>query len=418
MDLPDQDTASSWEGATVVDRAGEQLGRCTGVFADVDTDAIEWITVAVEEHRRLFIPALDASESGGTLRVSFARADVLAAPRVGDEQELSKADEVRLYEHYGVAHTSAASGSVLPIGVTTPSAADEPAPAPEEASAPPATEAFAEVRTPSAPAVETLPSAATQLDEAPVPAPTPAFGTPPLLDPVAELDDPVPVVHVPPPPAATPLRTTGDLGENPSAPARPTLRPAPKPPLGATSSSASPAAPLAVVAGLVAATGIALRVWELRARRRRRPSARVARASKQASSGSASAVRAAAKQLTEVNAAAAKTTRQFAEAASTATSTATRSGFEVTSNVAAIPSAVARRGRRARRSLAGGLWDIATVGTAGTGYVLGAKAGRGRYEQINQQAHDVASSPQVKALTEVVTGQPSPTPGATRGHSG
>ena len=428
MDLPDQGTASNWEGAAVVDRAGERLGRCTGVFADVDTDATEWITVTVDEHRRLFIPALGATESGGTLRVSFARGDVLTAPRVGDEQELSKADEVRLYGHYGVAHTPAASGSVLPTKAsaqspsnpTSDQVTEAPDPASEQASerapAPPPTDALSVSGRPtSTPTGDTPLSwpapATTQPDEAPVLARTVEFDAPAPLDPVADVNDLVPDITAPetllaPPAPANqaPLHLAVEPGQDSSAPARPTLRSTPR----AGTAPASPAVPLAVVAGIVAMAGIALRAWELRARRRRRPSARAARAGKQATSSSVSAVRAAAKQLTEVNAAAATTTRQLADAASTATGSAAGSGSAVTSSVAAIPLAVARRGRRARRSVASGLRDVAAVGTAGTGYVAGAKAGRGWYEQINQQAHEVASSPQVKTLTDAVLG-PAPT---------
>lgn len=420
MDLPDQDAAINWEGAVVVDRAGDPLGRCTGVFADVDTDAVEWITVAVDEHRRLFIPALDATESGGTLRVSFARGDVLAAPRVGDEQELSKADEVRLYEHYGVAHTSAASGSVLPIGVSTPSsgpaAADQHPGEPERAPEPPVPHALTAVRPTATSVYETPPSTPAHLDEVPVPTRSSALTAPAPVDPLAELDDPLPAVHAPEPvpPSPAPAPTIVEPGQGSAPPARPTLRSAPAPMPSTGWTSASPAAPLAVVEGIVAAAGIALQVWELRARRRRRPSARAARASRQAKAGSASAVRTAAKQLTGVNAAAARTTRQLAGAASTATGSAARSGSAVTSSVAAIPPAVVRRGRRTRRSVAGGLWDVAAVGTAGTGYVLGAKAGRGRYEQIHQQAQEVAQSRPVKAVTEAVLGQPSTSGAAGR----
>ena len=345
MDLPDQDVAIDWEGAAVVDRAGVQLGRCTGVFADVDTDAVEWITVAVEEHGRLFIPALGATESGGTVRVGFASGDVLAAPHVGDVQELSKADEVRLYEHYGVAHTSAASGSVLPIGVATPSSgtssADQLPPAPEVALTP-AVEPPAEVKTPTTAAVETPLDLPVQLDEVPAPAPTAALPTPPPMDPVAEMNDPVPVIHLPEPAPTTeaPVRPSFEAGQ---APAPPILSSAPKPPPSVGSTSASTATPLAVVAGVVAVAGIVLQVWELRARRRRRPAARAGRAGKQARATSTSAVRTAARQLTDVNVAAARTTRQLADAASTAAESAAHSGSAVTSSVAAIPPAIARR---------------------------------------------------------------------------
>ena len=37
MELPDRSQARSWEGKDVVDRDGQRLGRCVGVFADTAT---------------------------------------------------------------------------------------------------------------------------------------------------------------------------------------------------------------------------------------------------------------------------------------------------------------------------------------------------------------------------------------------
>jgi hypothetical protein len=47
MDLPDRAEAKSWQGRDVVDRDGEPLGRCHGVFADTDTGLPEWVLVDV-----------------------------------------------------------------------------------------------------------------------------------------------------------------------------------------------------------------------------------------------------------------------------------------------------------------------------------------------------------------------------------
>ncbi len=64
------------------------------VFADADSGATEWLEVAVEGHRRCLLPALNALEVAGQVRVAFLRAAVLSAPYVGDD--------IVLYRHYGV----------------------------------------------------------------------------------------------------------------------------------------------------------------------------------------------------------------------------------------------------------------------------------------------------------------------------
>ena len=109
MQLPDRDEAKTWKGLTVVDGDGERLGMCEGVFADTDTGAPEWIDVDVQDAGRTFVPALDAVEVQGQLRVRFARSMIATAPHVGDREQLSKDDDVALYDHYGVDYSTSDS---------------------------------------------------------------------------------------------------------------------------------------------------------------------------------------------------------------------------------------------------------------------------------------------------------------------
>lgn len=114
MELPDRDEAKSWKGLTVVDRDGQHLGTCGGVFADTDTGVPEWLDVDVQGHGRSFVPALDVVELEGQVRVRFARDLVVSTPPVGDSEQLSKHDEMRLYDHYGVEYDASESDSLLP----------------------------------------------------------------------------------------------------------------------------------------------------------------------------------------------------------------------------------------------------------------------------------------------------------------
>ena len=101
MDLPDRAEAKSWQGRDVVDRDGEALGRCHGVFADTDTGLPEWVLVDVGG-RQAFVPAGDAQQEGDRVQVQFTRAQVMSAPDVGDVTQLAEDDEKQLYTHYGV----------------------------------------------------------------------------------------------------------------------------------------------------------------------------------------------------------------------------------------------------------------------------------------------------------------------------
>jgi len=120
--LPERDVAKGWQGRLVLDQDGERLGECTGIFADAASGATEWLEVAVEGHRRCLLPALNALEVGGQVRVAFGRAAVLAAPHVGDDTELSKRDDIVLYRHYGVHYSAAAQVAkpAQPVPVPVP----------------------------------------------------------------------------------------------------------------------------------------------------------------------------------------------------------------------------------------------------------------------------------------------------------
>jgi hypothetical protein len=448
MQLPERTEARNWEGATVVDRDGDHLGQCVGVFADTDTGATEWLHVDVQGHRRCFVPALGATGEGDTVRVTFARAEVLAAPQVGDDLELSKGDEVVLYRHYDVKHTSTTTGSVLPTEADGDGDLTQDAPA-----------QAAPTQAMRAAGVAAQPDIAPLGDPLLAPPPAPPLISPPVgsvpADLVVEEDPADPVAEPTPPVAAAPPVTVP-----PVAPRSTTSSDS------SSSSSGSPFGPLAAVGAVIAAVAVVLRIRDARARKRRRPAARAARVGEQVRHGSASAVREAGKQLAIAEVVAARTSREVAAKAATVPPVVAARSKDVRKSaagrskqakksaagrteqvrksaagvgpmmdkrtrksrkkarktassvpavvaartetaretVAAVPATVAKKGRRAKRSVTGTLWDLATIGAGGTGYVLGARAGRERYEQINQQAASIAASPQVETvLSKVVT---------------
>ncbi|MGY1703723.1 hypothetical protein ACI79C_04050 [Geodermatophilus sp. SYSU D00697] len=113
MTLPDRDAARDWVGATVVDRDGEEIGVCAALLADEATGLPEWL-YAERDEVTVVVPLLDATGSGDRVQVSVPRADVDAAPRFGPSRELSQEQEAELYRHYGIEYSRAGSESVLP----------------------------------------------------------------------------------------------------------------------------------------------------------------------------------------------------------------------------------------------------------------------------------------------------------------
>jgi hypothetical protein len=113
MGLPDPGSARTWGGKLLVDRDGAEIGTCTEIFLDDATGMPEWATADVAGGPA-FVPLIDAVESGPQVRVAVRRVDVADAPSVGDVRHLSEDEEERLYRHYGIEYSQAASDSGLP----------------------------------------------------------------------------------------------------------------------------------------------------------------------------------------------------------------------------------------------------------------------------------------------------------------
>jgi hypothetical protein len=103
MALPDVDTALGWRGRTVVDPAGEELGKVGALYLDADSQRPAWAGVkrGLLRGRETIVPLDGAEEVGDTLRVAYPRSTVEAAPDVDPEVELTEDEERLLHEHYG-----------------------------------------------------------------------------------------------------------------------------------------------------------------------------------------------------------------------------------------------------------------------------------------------------------------------------
>ena len=95
------------EKATVVGRAGEDIGRVRRVYADRTSGAPEWATVRVagpEGEVERFVPLAEAELDVDRVVVPYSREQVLSAPPFDpDAGALHGRDESDLYLHYGIA---------------------------------------------------------------------------------------------------------------------------------------------------------------------------------------------------------------------------------------------------------------------------------------------------------------------------
>lgn len=473
MTLPDRAHAKSWEGSDVVDRDGERLGICVGVFADTETGVTEWLLVDVQGHRRSFVPALEATDAAGGVRVPFSREQVTGAPQVGNDEELARGEEKELYSHYGVPYTPDASESLLPQDASVGSAGDPQGGVPstrlrrvpqQTQSTSGSSGAGAAVGVPVA-AVGGLVaavwlglrarehrarrqrSAAARAQRAreraaksSAKAAESASRQWALLAPVA-------------------AKTTRQLSEASGEAAKRTTRSASR--AASSASEAASSGTRTLAGGLAAASAAAAKAGHeasesvgalsakaqetsrkktaaaasSAAKARKKAAKSTAKAHKNAAKSAAKARKTAAESTAKAHRTAAKSTAKAHKRTTRSTprraglfgrrshgvidgvtSTVERSGRKVAhggsataSSVAAVPHAVerrgkklAKRGRKARKSFARNVWELVLASAAAGGYVLGARAGRERYEEITDVASAVASRPEVQSTTEVV----------------
>jgi len=395
MALPERNVAMGWVGKTVIDRDGAEIGACTGVFADDATDLPEWVWVELGGVS-VFVPLLDAIESGGMVRVAVVYADVVAAPPVGDSRRVSQEEEAALYRHYGIEYSKAASESLLP------EAAESMLPASSH-------ETWETIPEP-------VPVPMTQPDATPPPPPTamgsqpaetPTRRSPGLLVPLGGTAGAAVAAVF----AVRRLRTrrrstlTNRTGRRArdgvvaltarsgqlAGSAAPLLTSTGQAVRYVTRSGTSAAGEAATSAlSVLLAGGRAATVAGRRAGRLATTAGQAAsQASTMAGRTGAISARRAGSRAARLTAAAA------ARAADTANS-GVAGGQRVGAAVGAVPEVVSESGEKLQKRWRKAMGKVTTVLGFGAGYVLGTKAGRERYVQLSQAATKVARRPEVQ----------------------
>jgi hypothetical protein len=371
MTLPDREAARNWIGRTVVDRDGAEIGTCAALLADEATGSPEWM-YAERDEVTVVVPLLDATGSGGRVQVTVARADVDGAPRFGPTRELSQAQEAALYRHYGIEYSSATSDTLLPAAEAEPTTAEPTTAEPTEAA-------------PDAAVEQPVRSGAAQRGRWVAAAVVVLAGLSAAVV------------------AALRRRQGPLLGWE-----RLRRRAAPPP---------KPAAVRRVLAGTGAARARAVQV-AVAAGPLIQASARLARLA--ASAGAGSVGRAAragtdsALRVTDaVTASVAAAVPRVAAGAVRAGGTGLRAVLTVGAAAEAVPAVVAETGGRLEKGWRRAMGRLSLGLGFGVGYVLGARAGRARYEQIKQAAAGVMERPQVQqALEKARTAAPAPLQGS------
>jgi uncharacterized protein (TIGR02271 family) len=115
--MPDLDTVNRWREDKVprIDADGAKVGTIGDVYVDGETGQPEWALVdtGLLGMKPTFVPLAQAREVDQGLQVPYTKAQIKDAPGSAASGELAQQDEARLYQHYGLADSTAQSGSGL-----------------------------------------------------------------------------------------------------------------------------------------------------------------------------------------------------------------------------------------------------------------------------------------------------------------
>ena len=114
METTGLDDARFWPGLDVFDRAGERVGRLTGIYVATDSGRPEFglVRTGLFGLRSVLVPLSGAFEEGGALIVDLDKDAINGSPQLRRDEPLSHEAERELYAHYGL---DPGSGSQLEL---------------------------------------------------------------------------------------------------------------------------------------------------------------------------------------------------------------------------------------------------------------------------------------------------------------
>ena len=113
--MPGMTEGYDWSERTLLDRQGEKFGTLHDLFVDQATGEPEWATVrtGLVGSRLSFVPLSGAEPAGEDVKLAIDKERVREAPSVDAGEQLSQAEEQRLYSRYGFEYSRARSETGL-----------------------------------------------------------------------------------------------------------------------------------------------------------------------------------------------------------------------------------------------------------------------------------------------------------------
>ena len=110
----------SWQGRTMVDPAGDKLGTIDAIYLDDETgQPVGPGHTGLFTAKTTFVPLAQAQDTGDSVQVPYDKQQVIDAPTMEADGQLSQDEEAELYRHYGLDYSEHRSDSGLPAGTPT-----------------------------------------------------------------------------------------------------------------------------------------------------------------------------------------------------------------------------------------------------------------------------------------------------------
>lgn len=111
--MPTLEEAQNWIGENLVGEGEEKLGTIDQIYMDRETGELAFASVKTGMFgmRSSLVPITDAVQHGDHIHVPYTKDQVKDAPNVDDDEDLSEAEEQRLYQHYNVGYAGAYDGN-------------------------------------------------------------------------------------------------------------------------------------------------------------------------------------------------------------------------------------------------------------------------------------------------------------------
>ena len=97
---------AEWHGSQLIDRNGDRIGKLEHVYFDVETEEPQFATVKEGLFGRhlTLVPIAGATIGPDSLQLTVSKEQIRVAPNF-EVNDLSQADESRLYHHYELNYT-------------------------------------------------------------------------------------------------------------------------------------------------------------------------------------------------------------------------------------------------------------------------------------------------------------------------